>query len=319
MKTTGMVAVLLILLGGGCAGRRLADDPRHPAIPLGTAAVISRCFDPVLRPFLEDLRISSFDNTNCSCAGYYFPVTGVHVAIEEVGHLEFELTLTHELLHAVHFNGLIDKDLFNVAVKRLLADKAQDDFVKQVHHLPWNNVANLLFRQSEYFARIGEAIIQRRGIDVPLYMLDCYRGILHPNVWANAYVFAGSPIPELARVECADGTILPGGTLLGHALRLYSKHEARSPRPDAKRFTVWLEIPFPEGLDRPTPIIWRRRSTRQTIAGGIAQPVVSGEQRRLECVWDLAQAQAILQAHLDMDMFIEIFDPIIALKSPHGY
>lgn len=315
MRSTTLVAVLLILLGGGCAGRRLADDPRHPAIPLGTAAVISRCFDPVLRPFLEDLRISSFDNTGCSCAGYYFPVTGVHVATEEIGRLEFELTMTHELLHAVHFNGLIDKEAFNAAVEQLLADKTQQDFVKQVHTLPWNNVANLLFRQSEYFARIGEAIIQRRGIDVPLYLLDCYRGILLPNVWANAYVFEHSPVPELGRIECADGTMLAGGSLLGHALRLYSKHEARSPRPDAVRFTVWLEIPFSESLDRPTPIIWRRRSTRQTIAGGLAHPVVGNDQRRLECVWDMAQAQAILRAHLDMDLSIEVFDPIIAL---HG-
>lgn len=302
MRTLRFFAVLLILLGGGCVSKR----------PLGTDTVISRCFDPTLRSFLDDVRISSFDNEDSNTVGYYFPILGVHVAEEEVGHCEFEGTMTHELLHAVHFNGGVDKDLFARMLQRLLHDSSQADMVKQVHALPWNNLATKIFRQSEYFVRIGEAIIARRGYGIPDYVLEPYRGILHPNLWLNAHTFACSPTPVLARVECVDGTILESGSLMGHALRLYSKNDRIAPRQDVARFTVWLDIPFDDRLVSPAAITWRRRSTHQTIASGTAHPLVSGENRRLECVWDLAQARAILQAHLDMDLDIEIFDPMIA-------
>ena len=55
MQTIRSFVALLVLLCGGCAGQRLADNPNDEHIPPNTAIVIKRCFDPALLPFLHNL------------------------------------------------------------------------------------------------------------------------------------------------------------------------------------------------------------------------------------------------------------------------
>lgn len=309
-----IIAISAILLSSGCGGLTIKEDPTNAVVPRGTMTVVHRCFDEQQIPFIESLNLSTFDSTGCDYAGYYCPGVGVSVARQHVGTLEFETTLVHEILHAMHFHGLVDKEQFADALERLRNDKDYPNFVSEVRSTGFRAFIYFVFEQSEYFARVGEEIIKRRGVNVPAYLWPAFRGILHPRFEENGSIYAHAPFPEKAGVEL-DNVVVEQRSLLQHALGMPSVYDRELPRSDATLFVVDLALDEANRIPLNGTIIFRRRSTKASITTCSSACVVGAQGGRIRCVWNRQQAREVMTAWLDADLSIETFDPTLAF---HG-
>lgn len=309
-----LIAFLAILLVCGCAGRTLHEDPHNEVVPPGTAEVLERVFDPSLNELIHSLTYSTFDDPDCGYSGYYFPGLGVSISEMLIGRVEFETSLTHEVLHAVHFHGLIDKDKFARILDRLRADPEHSNFVKEATAEGWRGFVYFLFTESEYFARVGDEIVRRRGINVPAYLWEVYEGILHPRIRQHGETYTHNPFPMQAEVRLSDKT-KSQRNLIAHGLGLFSVHERILPRRDVEQFSVDLDMAVPPELRSATTlsVIFRRRASGEVITSCAATFVVNKSGERLRCYWDAQQARSILQAWLDFDLLMDVTDPMLAL------
>jgi hypothetical protein len=274
---------------------------------------VSRSFSPALDELIYSLTFSTFSDDECGYSGYYCPGLGISIARHHLGRIEFETSMVHEVLHAVYFHDLVDEDAFARTLERLRADPDYPGFVNESTATGWQGFVYFLFEQSEYFARVGDEIVRRRGINVPPYLWDIYRGILHARIEEHGRQYAESPFPENADVQLSD-TRVERRTLVQHALGIPSAHDATLPRRDVLGFAADMSIPFNEPAQSPITVIFSRRSDKQHVATCSAAPVMNGIQRRLRCFWNPDQARAILTAWIDYDLVIEVVDPMLAMN-----
>lgn len=301
------IALCALLLSSGCVGRTIREDTACEIVPPGTAEAVRRSFHPSLDEFIDSLNFSTFDATGSGYSGYYCPGVGVCIAKHHVGRVEFETSVAHEVLHAVHFHDLFDEDAFHDALQRLLADPEYSDFVDEVEADGWQGFIYFLFEESEYFARVGDEIVRRRGINVPEYLWPAYRGILHPAIEENGRRYRRNPFPEKAGVQFEDGVVQQ--PLLKYAIGLPSAHDHVLPRRGARGFIVDLDIDA--GTANNALMLRFLRSTGELISSCHATLSVSAcGVMRWRCTWDPGQARDILTAWLDHNLVIEGFDPM---------
>lgn len=307
------LALSALLLSCGCVGRTILEDPAQEVVPAGTKQILERSFDPALNDFVGSLTFSTFEDRDCGYSGYYCPGLGVKIARKQVGRSEFETSVVHEVLHAIYFHDLVDTVRFAEALERLQADPDFQDFVPEATADGWQGLIYILFERSEYFARVGDEIVRRRGLNVPDYLWDIYRGILHPRIEQQGRRHATSPIPDHADVQFSDDTI-HRRRLIPHALGLRSVYDTILPRRDVVGFAPELNIDVDEALQPPLLVLFRTLSTNKLITSCSAMTVNAGKSRRPRCFWNPVQARDILNGWLDYDLAIEIVDPTLAMN-----
>lgn len=301
--------IMLLLLMPGCVGRTLREDAAYRVVPAGTADIISRSLNPQLHDFAAELNYSTFPDDR-SYGGYYIPLIGITMDANVIGRACFEADLVHEILHAVHFNGWVDKDRLQAVIERLLTDPAQTSMVEAINSLTWDRWIYTFFEQSEYFARIGAEIVNRHGIGIPDYLWEVYRPILHPHLRANGRRYPVEPMPTDATVTLT-GNETRQQNLLASTLGILPSGDNVLPRRDIVSYTVQLAIPF-EHADRATFVQCTRRSTGAPIVLCAGKPLVADDDNKVEVTWTPTQAVAIMQAWLEHDLDIALVEPIVA-------
>jgi hypothetical protein len=305
------VIFVAILLSSGCVGRTIKEDLTCEIVPPSTAEILTRSFAPALDSFVSTIPFSSFEKKDRGYCGYYCPGLGVGIATDHIGRVEFETTLVHEVLHAVHFHGLIDKERFADVLARLSKDPDYPNFVSDAPAIGWRRIVYFLFEQSEYFALVGEEIVRRRGIDIPPYLWDIYRNILHPRIEENGQVYSKNPFPEYAKVQ-VNGTILPSERLLKYALELREVGDNILPLTGVTGFEVLLNLHAETSAEEALTVQFRRRSNGQVLTICSGNYLARAKAPRMRCFWDTNQARLILTTWLEHDLAIEVLDPVVA-------
>lgn len=304
-----------LLFTGGCAGKMIHEDPSNEVVPAGTAEVVSLNFNPSLRDFINSLDFSTFEDGDETYAGYYCPGIGVRVVDVVASRLEFDTTMAHEILHAVYTHGFVDEDAFAVVLDRLRTDDQYSTFVSEVTGDGWSSVVYTFCEQNEYFARVGEEIVNRRGINVPDYLWEIYGGILHHRLRENGTFYRQQVFPAQALTKFQDDTSRQAD-LLSHALGLRSVHNNVLPRADVAGYSVdlvWDGVSVVDG--RMIIIQFRQRSSGMIVTNCSGRVIATPTGPRLQCYWDPAQARDILTAWLDYDLVIDEVDPMTGVTA----
>lgn len=307
---------LLMMVAGCTSGRLIRDDPHNEIVPAGTERVIDTTFDPAMHAFIRGLKFGRFDDRECTYSGYYCPGIGVQIARKMLGTIDLGHTTAHEILHAVYTHGYVDESAFSEAVDRLMCDKHFETFVEPVNsNRLWTSIVYTLFEENEYYARIGEEIVERHGINVPAYLWPFYRGILHPNLEYTSRQYSRPPFSAQADlIYRHDGEEeVVQGALLQHGLRQPAVHDAALPRLanlELLRFRVFMSHP---GTTTQHILLFRRRSTGELVVSFNASPDFSpADGPNYLVLLNAEQVFLLLTAWQEHDLDIQVIDPYLA-------